>query len=171
MPRRKQKSRKSKPRDPEKLCRWVTDGKRCGAYRQKGRDYCSCHPPGQSSDLGKKGAAVTNSRWQEIEDAVARLPLLTPQNQARYLNALIAGEDQGGRDLHLIAKLQAQLHKLTADNDEETHFVIEFVDPKPPMDDVEEFPAPPWVAATCPKCGHHDEPEAEPDGPDPSPEA
>lgn len=164
--RKRKGKRKRQSRDPDKLCTWVdTDGVRCNAYKQKGREYCSCHPPGQSSELGKKGAAVTNNRWAQIEAACERLPLLTPDNQAKYLNALIEEEDSKGKSkrIPVIVSLQRELRRVTKDKDEETGLDFTFSDPELPVDPVEDLP--PIPMSSCPNCGeaHNGEPKA-PDG-------
>lgn len=173
----KSRKPKGKPRggyfepDPGRRCKAVkANGKPCKAWTITGGDYCTFHTPELVKAAGLAGGASTSARWREIDAACERLPLLTPDNQARYLNYLIAKEDDAGRpSVNLIVTLQRELRRVTEDNAEERDFVIVFEDPQLPTEDMAAFPEPPWVSPPCPACGHEHEPqEPDPDGSEPS---
>lgn len=123
-------------------------GERCKGPKQLGQNVCFFHTP-KAKLASRKGGEATAASWKKVEAACKRLPLLKPQNQAKYLVYLLDREERGKHRWPAICKFLELLHKVTVSSggaDRVIHVIYEGRKPQP--DGPEPAPLPSFQEVT-----------------------
>ena len=101
---------------PQKCAAVKANGEPCGAYALNGQEFCHFHGPGHKAAVKKAGVATADV-WKRIKADAERCNLLSPANQAIFMNALIVREVEGENRWQALNAYMGHLIKLTAKED------------------------------------------------------
>jgi hypothetical protein len=123
-------ARKPRSKNPERRkCSAITrSGSPCKNWAITERDTCHFHGPDHAAAVAKGGKATAEKAKAfraQLDEAKAICDLLSPAQQAEYMNFKIMQQEFGENDWKAINAFMAHLIKLTQESDPTQTIIIE----------------------------------------------